>query len=346
MALNLLTRHMPGDGHGAPRGLRALGAVMRSDIRGQAAAVIPVSGELTLASAPSFCRAVLAHLAAGASNLTVNLESVKVVDVVGLAAILEAVGQAERRDARLSVLPSPVVYRALLEAELLGEIPLLADAPLEPGFAAAPPERSSAPAYVARTRRLGLRQPTWEELGLFARWAGEPLLDQMVGSELLYRCRHLGPYHPDFAAFVLGDPVSVTLVVEPLDPPHPPVGFVRLYEVHLAQQFAFLETALADLHFIRRGWGVDATRLFLAFGCDVLGLQRVEAKVYGYNVLSSNSLKRGGFHLDGVLRQARVYNGERWDINVFSILADEMREQRGKEQFPHMGFWEPADVAP
>jgi len=91
---------------------------------------------------------------------------------------------------------------------------------------------------------------------------------------------------------------------------------------------------------------VDATRLFLAFGCDVLGLQRVEAKVYGYNVLSSNSLKRGGFHLDGVLRQARVYNGERWDINVFSILGDEMREQRGKEQFPHMGFWETADVAP
>ena len=319
---------------------------MRSDIPGQTTAIVAASGEFTLASASAFCRAVQAHLAAGVANLTIDLEAVKVIDVVGLAALLEAVGRAERRDATLSVLPSPAVYRALLEAELLGEIPLLTDVPLEAGVVGAPPaERMSTPTYVARTRRLGLRQPTWEELGLFARWASEPLLDQMGGSELLYRCRHLGPYHPDFAAFVLGDPVSITLVVEPLDPPHAPVGFVRLYEVHLAQQFAFLETALADLQFIRRGWGVDATRLFLAFGCDGLGLQRVEAKVYAYNVLSSNSLKRGGFHLDGVLRQARVYNGERWDINVFSILADEMREQRRKEQFPYMGFWEQADVA-
>jgi RimJ/RimL family protein N-acetyltransferase/anti-anti-sigma regulatory factor len=319
---------------------------MRSDTPGQKAAVIPISGELTLASAAAFSRCVQSQLAADVIDLTIDLEAVKVTDVVGLAALLAAAGMAECRGATLSVRSSPAIYRALLEAELLGEIPLLGDAPLEAAFVATPPERATAPTYVARTRRLGLRQPTWEELGLFARWAREPLLDQMVGSELLYRCRHLGPYHPDFAAFVLADPVSVTLVVEPLDPPHAPVGFVRLYDVHLAQQFAFLETALADLHFIRRGWGVDATRLFLAFGCDVLGLQRVEAKVYAYNVLSSNSLKRGGFHLDGVLRQARVYNGERWDINVFSILAEEMREQRRKEQFPYMGFWERADVAP
>jgi RimJ/RimL family protein N-acetyltransferase/anti-anti-sigma regulatory factor len=319
---------------------------MSGDFHGNGTGVVSVSGELTLTSAPPFCRAVQAHLAGGASRLTVDLESVKVTDVVGLAALLVTVARAERQDVALSVLPSPTVYRALLDAELLGEVPLPADAPLEAGFRAAPVDRVPAPVHVARTRRLGLRPPTWEELGLFARWASEPLLDQMVGSELLYRCRHLGPYHPDFAAFVLADPVSVTLLVEPLDPPHPPVGFVRLYDVHLAQQFAFLETALADLHFIRRGWGVDATRLFLAYGCDVLGLQRVEAKVYAYNVLSSNSLKRGGFHLDGVLRHARVYNGERWDINVFSILAAEMREQRRREQFPYMGFWEGADVAP
>jgi RimJ/RimL family protein N-acetyltransferase len=37
---------------------------------------------------------------------------------------------------------------------------------------------------------------------------------------------------------------------------------------------------------------------------DVLGLRRLEAKVYEYNVLSMNSLARNGFRQEGVLRQA------------------------------------------
>ncbi len=57
-------------------------------------------------------------------------------------------------------------------------------------------------------------------------------------------------------------------------------------------------------------------------------------------------LKRGGFHLEGVLRQARVCEGQRWDINVFSILEDEMAEQRKKEGFPYMGFWAPGGRSP
>jgi len=44
-----------------------------------------------------------------------------------------------------------------------------------------------------------------------------------------------------------------------------------------------------------------------------------------------------------VLRQAKTYGGERWDIIIFSILEDEMRAQRAQESFPYMGFWEPDD---
>src|SRR5256712_13312596 len=76
---------------------------------------------------------------------------------------------------------------------------------------------------------------------------------------------------------------------------------------------------------------------------DALEIRRIETKVYAYNVLSINSLRRNGFQQEGVLRQAKTYGGERWDMIIFSILEDEMRAQRAQESFPYIGFWEPED---
>jgi hypothetical protein len=43
-----------------------------------------------------------------------------------------------------------------------------------------------------------------------------------------------------------------------------------------------------------------------------------------------------------VLRDACLHEGNRCDILVFSILEDEVRHQRQREQYPYMGFWEQA----
>jgi RimJ/RimL family protein N-acetyltransferase/SAM-dependent methyltransferase/ABC-type transporter Mla MlaB component len=318
------------DGRAAASGpARAAAAVVGRDF-----------GELTHRTARSLCAAVESRLAAGVGDLHLALLDVKEIDVVGLAALLQCTQEAAARAVAVTVTPSPVLHRALLEADLLDTLPVGGPVPppADATAARAHASRDDRP-FLASTDRLALRQPTPEELRLFDAWARERFLDRMVGSKLLSRCRHLGASHPEFAALVLNDPTSLTLVVEPLGRAHPPVGFLRLYDVDLVQRFAFLESVIADPRFLRKGWGVEATRLLLAYGVDVLGLRRVEAKVYAYNALSGNSLKRGGFRLDGVLRQARAYEDQRWDINVFSILDDEMAEQRKKEAFPYMGFW-------
>jgi RimJ/RimL family protein N-acetyltransferase/anti-anti-sigma regulatory factor len=298
---------------------------------------------LTCRTAPAFCRAVEERLLLAPRRLWINLEEVKATDVVGLAALLQAVRRAEAAGVALAILPSAGVYRALLNAGILDEMPLEG-----PGAGPAlsisephgePPE--AGPSFLVETARFGLRPPAWDELAIFERWAKDPLLEQMVGSQLLYRCRHLGPYHPDFAAQVLHDPTALTLLVLPLEAEAEPVGFVRLYNVQLAEQFAFLETAVVQARSLRAGWGIGASRLLLAYAMDALGVRRVEAKVYAYNVLSVNSLKRNGFQQEGVLREARTYEGQRWDILVFAILEQEMREQRARDRFPYMGFWEP-----
>ena len=269
----------------------------------------------------------------------------KVADIAGPAALLQAVRRCQARGVRVSILPSPAIHRALLVAGILPELPLEGPGAGPPIAAPGVPREDPAqpPRLLASTARLGLRPPTWDELEHFSTWAGDPLLDQMVGSQLLFLCRHLGPYRPDFVAHVLYDPSAITLVVRSLEPDAQPVGFVRLFNVNLVERFAFLETGIVNARSLRAGWGIEASRLALAWSMDVLEVRRVEAKVYAYNVLSINSLRRNGFQHEGVLRAAKMYGGQLWDILLFAILEDEMRTQRLQDGFPYMGFWDPDD---
>lgn len=305
-------------------------------------------GALTIPNAFALCERVRARLEAGARMLSLDLQDVKAVDAIGLAALVQSARLGALLGVQVSIAPSAAVHRAMLDAGLLGEVAL------EPTVSAAAPLWIPSPEYrlrplipfLARTPRLGLRQPAWEELTLFERWANEPFINELVGSEFLYRCRHLGPYHPEFISLVLNDATSLTLLVQPLGLSSPPVGFVRLYNIRLIEGFTFLETVVADLRSLRKGWGIEASRLLLAYAMDALWVRRVEAKVYAYNLLSINSLKRNGFQQEGVLREARIWGGQRWDILVFSILEEEMMEQRKQAQFPYMGFWGDRDDLP
>jgi RimJ/RimL family protein N-acetyltransferase/anti-anti-sigma regulatory factor len=295
---------------------------------------------LTSHNAHAFCRDARDRFEAGARALTVRLDDVTHTDVVGLAALYQTADLAARFEASLTVVASREVERAVLEAGLGDALTLeparyaTADAPVD-----APGAPGDVAAIVARTPELTLRQPSRHDVALFAEWAHEPILDHMLGSELLYRCRRLGAHEADFMALLRHDPTSLTLLVEPAAAAAP-VGFVRLYGINLAQGFAFLETALTTRQAVRRGWGISASRLFVAYACDAFRLQRVEAKVFAYNVLSINALRRNGFHQEGVLRAAHVHDGRRWDILVYSMLAEEMREQRATERFPSMGLWD------
>jgi len=303
---------------------------------------IHATAELSYESAPDFCRAVTGALDEGSQRVLLDLETVERVDVVGLAALVQCVGRFQRNGVRCMVRPGRVVHRAAFDAGLLDMFPVVAAPVPERGsrrrVTTLPPPMPRAD--LARTRRLGLRAPSGADLKLFDFWAKEPLLDHLVGSELLYRCRHLGASHSEFAEMLFGDPAALTVVVESTDPPVGPVGFVRFFGINLAQGYAFVECAMADERAIRRGLGVEATRLLSFYALDVLGLRRLEAKVYAYNTLSINALRRNGFQQEGVLRHARTCEGRTWDILIFAILEDEIRAQRRKGDWPYMGFWE------
>ncbi len=199
------------------------------------------------------------------------------------------------------------------------------------------PSRMETPAdekgvLISRGSRVSLRTMTRGDLEHLSRWVDQPYLERMVGSEFLQSYKHVWDKAPAFFEAVLTDPTQVVLVIEANRGFTKPVGVVRLFNIHLLEGYAFLETIVAEPRAMKRGFGIEAGKLISYYGVDVLGLRRIEAKVYEYNVLSMNSLRRNGFRQEGVLRQAG-YDGERyWDLVIFGILKDEIEAVRRRDK--------------
>ena len=188
---------------------------------------------------------------------------------------------------------------------------------------------------IARGRRVLLRSLLPSDLTFLADWAENPFLERMVGSEFLHTFKHVYDKAPTFFEACQNDPTQVVCVITAAQPTeaegNKPLGLARLFNIHLTEGYAFLETLLADEHAVRRGFGVEAGKLICCYGMDVLGLNRIEAKVYEYNTLSINSLTRHGFKQEGVLRRAGFCAGQHVDVLVFGILREELERQRRRE---------------
>jgi RimJ/RimL family protein N-acetyltransferase/anti-anti-sigma regulatory factor len=297
-------------------------------------ATIHAGFTLTAGSARALCDQVRTTLARGVHALRIDLRGTRYVDAVGLAALLQSRRRAERLGVPCTLEVGPDLYRVIVDAKLVEELGVA-----RPGRSTARPAGGGDPdpggGVIGASKRLALRLPTREDMGRFKEWAENPLVEQMVGSELLYRCRHFAEDDPDLVAAILYDPRGLTVLVEPLPAGRQPVGFVRLYGIELVSGLCFVETMVAAA----KGLGIAASRLLLSYGQDVLNVRRVEAKAYGYNLLSINALRRNGFQQEGVLRGARLLDDRAWDILVFSMLESELARQRSRESFPYFGFW-------
>jgi RimJ/RimL family protein N-acetyltransferase len=185
---------------------------------------------------------------------------------------------------------------------------------------------------ISRGTRVYLRTFTPSDLVWLAEWVEDPFLERMVGSEFLHAFKHDWDKAPGFHGAVMNDPTQVVLMVEAYRGWSKPVGVVRLFNIHLLEGYAFLETIITDQRAMRHGYGVEAGKLISYYGVDVLGIRRIEAKAYAYNVLSINTLRRNGFQQEGVLRQAGFDGTRYWDVVVFGILKDEIEAVRKRDK--------------
>src|SRR5438093_4741081 len=192
--------------------------------------------------------------------------------------------------------------------------------------------RTRRAGVVSQGTRVYLRTMRPADLEHLSEWAEDPVTERMVGSQFLNTYKHVYDKDPSFYDACLTDTTQVVLIIEANLGWDRPIGVARLFDIHLLEGYAFLEVMLTDRRAIRRGFGVEAGKLSSYYGVDVLGLRRIEAKVYEYNRLSANSLRRNGFRQGGVLRMAGFQDGQCWDVLVLGILAHEIEQQRKKDR--------------
>jgi RimJ/RimL family protein N-acetyltransferase len=75
----------------------------------------------------------------------------------------------------------------------------------------------------------------------------------------------------------------------------------------------------------RRAVGARATRLLARWALTELGLERLELLANPENEASQRLAERAGFTREGVLRRYRRRQGQREDLVMFSLLAEDLR---------------------
>jgi ribosomal-protein-serine acetyltransferase len=78
-----------------------------------------------------------------------------------------------------------------------------------------------------------------------------------------------------------------------------------------------------------RGLATRAARVIIDWAVEERGLHRVEWLVSAANAASIAVARRLGMTREGVLREYNPHRGERYDVEVWSVLAPEWRAGRG-----------------
>jgi RimJ/RimL family protein N-acetyltransferase len=101
------------------------------------------------------------------------------------------------------------------------------------------------------------------------------------------------------------------------------IGFVALHSIEWNNQVGEISIGIGCSADWGKGYGTEALRLALRFAFDELNLNRVWLTVIGYNTRAVRAYEKVGFRHEGVLRQAGLRDGKRYDLLVMGLLREE-----------------------
>jgi RimJ/RimL family protein N-acetyltransferase len=106
------------------------------------------------------------------------------------------------------------------------------------------------------------------------------------------------------------------------------LGELALTGFEPADEVVAIRIALASTGLRGQGYGSEAMALVLDYAFDVVGVHRVELDVYAYNEGAIRAYERLGFVHEGRLREVLLWDGERHDALVMSLLRPEWEAAR------------------
>lgn len=109
------------------------------------------------------------------------------------------------------------------------------------------------------------------------------------------------------------------------------IGFIGLFSENWHHGDAWVAIAIGEREYWSRGCGTDAMQVIQRYAFEYLNLRRLTLLVFEYNQRAIRSYEKAGFVVEGVVPEAMLREGRRWDWIYMGILRDEWQKLR-KEQ--------------
>jgi RimJ/RimL family protein N-acetyltransferase len=101
------------------------------------------------------------------------------------------------------------------------------------------------------------------------------------------------------------------------------IGRCLLFSIDPVNRSAMFGIAIGEKAFWNQGYGVEATRLTLDYGFNLLNLNSIMLGVMAFNQGAIRCYQKAGFKEIGRRRQARIIGGRKFDGILMDILAEE-----------------------
>ena len=101
------------------------------------------------------------------------------------------------------------------------------------------------------------------------------------------------------------------------------IGNCGLHNLDQVNRSAEVGIFIGNKEYWNKGYGEEALRLLLDYGFNVLNLNNIMLKVFGFNKRAHECYRKTGFREIGRRRNAKVLGGRTYDIIYMDIIADE-----------------------
>ncbi|KGP72003.1 GNAT family N-acetyltransferase [Pontibacillus yanchengensis] len=101
-----------------------------------------------------------------------------------------------------------------------------------------------------------------------------------------------------------------------------PIGELAMLDIDHQNRKSVVRISIFDHAYWGNGYGTEALSLLIAFGFDILNLNRIGLDVFAFNTRGIKAYEKLGFKEEGRIKEDLYYNGEYHD----SILMGLMRK--------------------
>ncbi|MFQ9695967.1 MAG: GNAT family N-acetyltransferase [Zhenhengia sp.] len=171
-------------------------------------------------------------------------------------------------------------------------------------------------------QNISLRLVEREDLGLRVEWINDKETNDMFGFDWPASLGKTQNWYNQS----LNDGSKVHLVVVDNET-NRVIGMAGLIDVNYRHRHAEVYITIGDKDFRGKGLAKEVLDLINNYGFVDLGLERLYAYNFTYNIPSQKSFESVGYIKEGVMRKHKYKNGELRDINIYGLLKEEWRRE-------------------